>query len=454
VTVQRAFLPLLLGALLWAAPAAAKRVAVTDFSGPKADRTQKGIADVVSRDHTVVSSRTWNKTAKSESATGKNDADVAKVAAATGAEAVVFGKLSKSGRGYTLALEIREGKGGTVAKELTFKVRNYRLDSSEKDQIAEELLPVLAAVGDDVVVEIAPDAAPPIPVPQDTDSEAPDLSAKRPQADRPADDEDTGPAEPSRLYRNQAVDVQAGIAFIRRTLDFTFEKELTAAQKPNGYSGVLVPTVTLALEIFPLAFGDGWEKRKALSGLGITASFEKVIAIKSELGATEFPTSQTAFGFGLKYRWNFGDADKLPTLTAGAGWSHLAFTIDTDGMDIDLPNVSYSMIDMGIGARIPFGTPILAANIDARYLLVMKTGDIQDATAYGEGSRLGVDLDFGLEARLAVRNVIRAGVHYTRIAYDFDGSGSDTNRDGMPDQDVGGAVDAYLGLYATFGYLF
>ena len=57
-------------------------------------------------------------------------------------------------------------------------------------------------------------------------------------------------------------------------------------------------------------------------------------------------------------------------------------------------------------------------------------------------------------SRLAVRNVLRAGVHYTRIAYDFDGSGADTNRDGMDDQDVGGAVDAYFGFYATFGYLF
>jgi hypothetical protein len=440
--------------LCFAAPAWAKRVALGEFTGPKADRTQKGIGDVISRDHTVVSARTWDKTAKAEGVRDLDDAGVAKVSAAAGVDAVVFGKLKKSGRGYVIALTVREGKGGTVVKELEWKIRNYRLDSAEKDQIAEELLPVLAGLGEEAVVEIQPEGGADTVVAQDTgDDERPDLNVKKP-VEKVVDEEPDAPEKVQRLHRDPGVDVQAGIAFIRRTLGFTFESDLTDAQKPNGYKGAMVPAVTLSADIFPLAFGDGWQKRKALSGLGIGVWFDKVIAIKSKLGTTEFPTSQTGFGFGLRYRFNFGDEAKLPTITAGAGWSHLDFKIDTDGMDIDLPNVSYSMLDFGVGARIPFGTPAFAANVDARYLLIMGTGDIQETTSYGAGSKLGLDLDAGIEARLAVRNVIRVGVHYTRIAFDFDGSGEDTNRDGMPDQDVGGALDQYFGIYATFGYLF
>ncbi len=40
------------------------------------------------------------------------------------------------------------------------------------------------------------------------------------------------------------------------------------------------------------------------------------------------------------------------------------------------------------------------------------------------------------------------------MAYDFDGSGMQTNRDAEPDQDVGGALDVFLGGYVTAGYIF
>jgi hypothetical protein len=237
-----------------------------------------------------------------------------------------------------------------------------------------------------------------------------------------------------------------------RKLSFTFAADLTDPQKPNGYNGAMVPAARIDVDLYPMAFGD---KRGALAGLGVGLWFEKVIAIKSRLGMTEFPTSQTGFGAGLRYRWNMGHDAKLPTLTAGAGWNYLAFSISTDGVDIDLPDVSYSMIDVGIGGRIPFGMPQIALTLDARYLQILGAGDMQATSAYGGGSKLGFDLDAAIEARLAVRNVIRAGVHYTRIAFDFDGSGEDTTmRDGSPDQDVGGALDQYLGFYATFGYLF
>jgi hypothetical protein len=50
---------------------------------------------------------------------------------------------------------------------------------------------------------------------------------------------------------------------------------------------------------------------------------------------------------------------------------------------------------------------------------------------------------------------LHLGVRYVRMAYDFNGAGGAlVDRDGDGDDDVGGALDVYLGGYATLGYLF
>src|SRR5262249_34344105 len=169
------------------------------------------------------------------------------------------------------------------------------------------------------------------------------------------------------------------------------------------------------------------------SGIGAGAYLERVFTLKSSLGATDYDTTQTGFGIGLRYRYNFGGSPTSPSLKFLFGWNHLTFNIDHGATDIDLPNVSYSSRDLGLGGRVPLTVPWLSLFAEARWLFVLSAGEISDQAWYGGGSKKGLDIDGGVEARVAEAWSIRAGVHYRRITFDFDGSGlRANNRDNNP----------------------
>jgi len=140
----------------------------------------------------------------------------------------------------------------------------------------------------------------------------------------------------------------------------------------------------------------------------------------------------------------------------GIGYNSLSFVIDSGATAIGLPDVDYAYLDPNLGLRMPLGTDKFALLLDARYLLVLSSGEFSETANYGGGSVAGVDFDGGLEWRLMPRLPVHVGMRYVRIAYDFDGSGMQTNNlDGDPSTpDVGGALDEYLGGYVTAGYIF
>jgi hypothetical protein len=256
-----------------------------------------------------------------------------------------------------------------------------------------------------------------------------------------------------RYARNAAVDVELGVTAVKRNLSFTYASDLSASQRPNGYSGSIVPSVILTGEVYPLAFG---KKPGALGGLGIGFVIDRVLLLKSRLGMKEYTTSQMRLGGGLRYRYNFGDQATMPTVKAIVGFSKLDFTIDRGTDDLDLPNVSYSYLDLGVAGRFPLGTPHAAVYLDVRYLQVLSAGEVSQMDFYGSGSTLGLDGDAGFELQFLGRGIVKIGVRYQRIAHDFDGNGArSNNRDGNAStQDVGGALDTYLSGYVTGGYLF
>ena len=286
--------------------------------------------------------------------------------------------------------------------------------------------------------------------------------ADRDRDPAPAPDAFTRADLVERYSRRPMAEVSAGVSFVGRTLEFVYDPALVGEQKPNGYQGSPVAGTFVTAEIYPLAKPG---KSGALTGLGGTFHFDRVLVLKSRLRARDasgmtvtrvFDTAQTRWGLGARYRRPLGTRPTHPTLELDVGYGGLSFVVDNGDIDDDFPDVTYSLIEVGGGLRLPVGTPRVALHPRFKYLHVLSAGEITDPSRYGEGAPTGLALDVALEVRATLRLVMRAGVSYTRFAFDF-GTGGDlaVNRDGDPnDQDVGGALDVYLGGYLTVGYTF
>ena len=78
-----------------------------------------------------------------------------------------------------------------------------------------------------------------------------------------------------------------------------------------------------------------------------------------------------------------------------------------NGVDLQLPDVSYSYLDPGITLQFPV-KPKLAVRAEARYLMVTSAGDIEAADGYGTASASGYVGEAGIEYELADRLALRA----------------------------------------------
>jgi hypothetical protein len=472
VSAKSSFLVVLLLAL--PAVAAAKKVVVEKLGGRGTRYVQVTVEEVVKRENAVASPTAFRNTAKRKKVSLRKDAGWAKVSKQMGVDAIVSGDFKKAGRkAWKLTLSVREGRSGSAMETVTVTLATARPSAAEKEKIAVALLPVLARTAavaspaDEPAVEVTP---PPAPAPagkpptqvaqqESEDTEAAPLRAELPsQISEKTDTSVSAVAGEelvtARRYRYAGADVAVGVGFLKRNLDFDSSPALAPANQPNGYKGG-TPVAGLAVfgEIYPLSFGDrgGW-----LSGFGIGFGLDRVFTLKSKLGTTEYDTTQTDYSIGLRYRYNFGNSPKLPSVKLLFGYNHLDFKIDHGAADIDLPDVSYSYLDAGLAFRVPLTVPWLALFAEGRYLIVLSSGQISDQMFYGDGSTKGLDIGGGIEARIAEAWSVRGGVRYRRISFDFDGTGTKSNnRDGNPSsQDVTGATDMYLTGYVLVGYVF
>src|SRR5262249_32089640 len=181
----------------------------------------------------------------------------------------------------------------------------------------------------------------------------------------------------------RAADIEVGVGVLVRNLSFDSSSGLSPAQQPRGYSGSAVPSVIVEGELYPLALSGS---SSALANLGIGFVVERVLKITSKLGATEYDSSQTRFGGGLRYRFHLGDGPTSPSIKILAGVERLQFSIDRGTDDIGFPDVAYTYVDVGASGRFPITSPRFAFYAAARYLQVLSAGEINDAAFYGDGS--------------------------------------------------------------------
>jgi hypothetical protein len=290
------------------------------------------------------------------------------------------------------------------------------------------------------------------------DDDDDDPIGRRRDDDADVEDDIAGDDAPLGDPRARPLDLAAGLSFTARRLSFATSAGLAMDDQPLGYKSNPVPGVTIGAELYPLAFNR--KNRSFTRNLGVTFVFDRVIKIESQIQqggmVYKLGTTEQQLGVGAVYRHLIGA--KL-TVTASVRYNKRKFVIDRSAAampaDVDIPDVSYTYVDPGLGLRYLLG-PKLALGADLRYLLVTDTGVMQSAAQYGGAKVSGIDVGARLDYQVGDKLLVRAGLGLTRIAFTFDGNGElSNNRDGdSTTKDVSGATDLYFGGAVTGVYLF
>ena len=251
--------------------------------------------------------------------------------------------------------------------------------------------------------------------------------------------------------------VNLGVSFIGRKLTFDYTGTDTT-QAPPGYDGTPVPGAYMTAEAYPARFGD---ETGALANIGIGVVMDRVIGLNSTLDdgtgtVVKIPTRMWRYGANLRYRHNFGDQPNGPSMHGAVGYNTAGFAItkrDVPGTSVDVPNVNYKYIDIGVGGRVPVVGP-LSLLAEAKFLGLLNAGQIQTLAQYGPADVSGFEGEAVVEYQITDNVNARAGGRFMQVKMTYDGFGAlgDRNSDGM--QDVTGSSDRYLGGFVTAGYSF
>lgn len=250
--------------------------------------------------------------------------------------------------------------------------------------------------------------------------------------------------------------VNLGVSFIGRKLSFDYSGTDTA-QAPPGYDGTPVPGAYMTAEAYPARFGD---ETGPLANIGIGLVIDRVISLNSTLddgtGMTvSLPTRMWRYGANLRYRHNFGDEPRGVSVHGAVGYNTAGFSISKGEAPgtVDVPNVNYKYIDIGVGGRIPVAGP-LALLAEAKFLGLLNAGQIQTLEQYGPADVNGFEGEAMIEYQITDSINARAGGRFMQVNMTYDGFGAlgDRNSDGT--QDVSGSSDRFLGGSVTVGYSF
>ncbi|WP_428267725.1 hypothetical protein [Haliangium sp.] len=487
------------------AHAQGKRIVVIPFSGSGGGRIADTTGEVLAQaGHTVVSAGDYRDAASKLDARGRDPADIAKVAAEVGVDAVIFGDIERPARLREVTVHVHAGATGVEVGTFRFTAKRRRLNKEEQATVRDGLVPLLdnleggpvrpaprtpagdqdIEMGGDQDIEMGGDqdiemgGDPDIemggdtperpttttgtgPVEQVSDTEdAFDAvpAGRTPASTRDRDDGDEGPKASSSTRR--AMDVAAGLSLNSRFLRASTQAGATGPE----YNGTVAPGVFIDAEVYPAAFGpESMPARAILSNIGIRVLFDRVLFLTSGVEgggqSADLDTTHMRFGVGLVYRYFFGDADNAPVIKLGVGYDRLQFSLDKDaapaGIDVDLPNVAYSSIDPGVAFTYPI-SGALAVTADARLLLVLGAGEVEDMDEYGgTSSSLGFDIGAEVEYEILPRLSVRGALRFVDVTLAFDGTGARTDRDGnAATQEVDGITDYYIGAQVTAGYRF
>ena len=264
-------------------------------------------------------------------------------------------------------------------------------------------------------------------------------------------------AAPLHSANRVAARLDVGVSVQNRA--FTYNSRANFPERPKAFNNQPVPGGRFEAELYPLAFSN---PKSVASGLGLAAEYDKTLLLTlhtSTEATVPIKANQQHYSFGVRLRLVFGKTSTSPSLTLGIGYGKRQFTTDrhllTMASSLDLPDTKYTTIDPGLALRAPFA-PQIALILGGRGLIITDAGPIQAATSYGRAKVFGVTAFGGIDIVLGNRFAIRLVGEFSQIGFAFTGTGDQArNRDMDPaTKDVGGATDRSIGGSATLAVLY
>lgn len=449
---------------------AEKRIVVLDFEGPKAEKFRQQVGRLLAKESKIVSSKKYEEAADEMRAKTQSKRNVRRVAKKIRADGVVVGEVKERRGKYKLTVRILSGRSGSSVGETSVISRGTKLSSKDKRKLKKGLD---AALGDLDELRGSDDEGDEDDGADEEDMGEDDEGGDEDEGDDEDKDEDDEDKDENVANlsedeladlraRSRAIIVSVGVGPVIRDLSFN---AADAGLEPRGYNSGAVPIGGLRGEAYPLAFNLGNKGIKR--DIGLSFEFERILQINTQANdgmgiMLDLPTEQQRFAIGVVVRKNFGNDPMSPTVKLSARYNRARFNIDkteaiNQMIDVDVPNVNYKYYDPGLGVRYPIN-PKTALNVEGRFLAVSFAGEIQRGSEYGAASITGFDADANIEYRYNDRLFILVGGRIIGFAFDFNPVEGmvpdriDRNGDGV--QDVGGALDRYLGGYLSAGYLF
>lgn len=264
---------------------------------------------------------------------------------------------------------------------------------------------------------------------------------------------------------HRAIEVAAGLSFTGRNLGFQYKSTLSTP--PPGYKQAIpVAGGMFDATFYPLAFD---KKNKSLtSGIGLEILYDKALKINSQKRYTDnagagqvanLATSESRLKVAAVFRYPLGKGASAPVIGGKLGYQTKRFNIaqTLPNMDAtDVPNVYYKMFEPEAFLIYP-ASPKLDLDVNAGFLAITDTGDIQKSSQYGPATVSGFELAAGLDYNVTKNIFVRGEGMVQTIGFTFKGDPmSKTNtRDNDPTtQEVMGARDTYFGGALTLGYIY
>jgi len=412
-----------------AARAADRNVGVLNIRGPGAKRVRRFLEQQIDRRWDLVSRRELMDAAEDLGIGRKRMTrrrNLRRIARKAKADAIVTGYVYRSRRRWWLAMQVRDGGTGRIAKATVVRYAFFRLNKWSKRALMKTLrLGVRRCEG----VEHAERRV--VVPPRRTEPEKP--PKKKPRGKRPP--------------WVTGVEAGVGIEIWGRRLSFTNLEGVPERQLLYETNAPVVP-LSIDLEVYPGAFITD---HKILSNVGFGFFFRRAIGVVSQReGETiQIKTTIQRVGGRLLYRWNIKDSALSTVLKFHLGVDALEYSF---GEDLDLvAGVSYITFRAGVIAGIPLFTERVKLGLLFAGLAVVQLGQMADAYHYGTAKAGGVEAGIEVDVRLFWKIHLVAGAFTTWFFVSFTQVGEQhTDYEYIADS----ARDGYFGGYllAAFHY--
>ncbi len=434
---------LLLSATAWAKP----KVAVVPLSGDLPGNKISGeVADALGDDFSLVSFKAVGKVTKK---TGELDDDVvAKLEKQLPADAIVHGKVVKSGSKKSLQLKISV-KGQDTA-DLVVKLKGASLDDDGKTKIHDEVQKDLAAAAEaekpklthhkeeeEKPVEEKPKKheEPEEKPKKRVAEEEPDESTKIKKRHKKHDEDEP---EAKRAVQDLFVDI--GVAYGMRRLTY----DSSAATPPPTVSTAGPSGRVEGALYFKAAGATG-----AIARFGIAGEYDKAFGVSIALGMITIPIDEGHYSVGARYRLDAGAAS---VIVLGVDYANRHYIADRSGLtapsQLDAPDTNYQSVQIDVAARTPF-TPAVTGFATVMAMLPFAAGPIQQSDSYGPANVYGLGLNAGVDITVASSIALRIAGEADQISLTFKGTGSQAQG-----RMVTGAADRQLGIVASLALFY